>query len=518
MKLAMPELIREIDRFAVESCKIPLAELIRRSGDAVAESVRAVLAPGAAVLILAGCGNNGADGYAAACALANEYRVTVFDVFSAGQQSEEGRSFLSRFSSLGGTILAYDASGAQHEQIAHADCIVDAIFGTGFHGELEPAVRTLAAEVRKARRAYKIAVDVPIGVNAADGSVLDSVLTVAETVSLSFYKPGLLSYPARAYVGKVKNYDLGLPVGKIEKHFDFPDELTDVAWAKQTLPVRDDNSNKGTFGSVLLLTGSAKYRGAADLSLAAALRGGVGLVHYAGPATLCRELAAKYPEAIYHEIPPADAMTERDREAVAALSASVSSTVIGSGSESTPGLFALLSRLIGTKARPLVLDADAINALADDRTHGYALLDGAARPLILTPHPMEFSRISGIPVAEVQLHRIGVARAFAKEHRVILLLKGAATLITDGTHLLINGSGSSALAKAGSGDVLAGLTGALAAQKLSPLSAAGLAAWLHGRAGDRLALTYSDYGVTPSDLPAAIAASFAELTGNSASG
>ena len=185
------------------------------------------------------------------------------------------------------------------------------------------------------------------------------------------------------------------------------------------------------------------------------------------------------------------------------------SSIVGSGSGCSPELAALLKELTASEGGPLVLDADAINSIA--KYGDTEWLKNAQRPIILTPHPLEFSRLSGLDVNYVQAHRIECAKRFAAEYSCILVLKGAATLITDGRELYVNTSGSSALAKAGSGDVLAGLILSLLGFMPPDAKCAALGAYLHGVAGDNLSKILSSYGVTPSDLPREIARVISEL-------
>jgi NAD(P)H-hydrate epimerase len=212
-----------------------------------------------------------------------------------------------------------------------------------------------------------------------------------------------------------------------------------------------------------------------------------------------------FPEAIYYPLTDEDFNGRQAAE----LSARHTSTLIGSGSGISRELYEMTEKLITAEGGPLVLDADAINSLA--RFGSAELLKKAKRRVILTPHPMEFSRISGISTEEINSARIKVAREFAKEHNCILVLKGAGTVITDGERVFINSSGSSALAKGGSGDALSGLMVSLLAFLRDPLEAAAAAVYIHGAAGDKLAEEYSEYGVTPSDLPKEMARVFLKI-------
>ena len=502
MLLALSNKISEIDRFCDENLGLSLYTLMGRSGNAVADAVAQMLKTGSSIVILAGKGNNGGDGYAAASVLAEKYNVTVYDVFHAGQRSNEGKAYLEKFKNSGGRVLDFEPTPSIVNEIKTADCIVDAVFGTGYRGDPPEAVRTLCRIVNESVRPLKIAIDVPMGINADNGSVdTTSAVTVSATVALSMIKPGLVSFPAKAYVGRLIYTDLGIPRDKIRESFSFSYHLVDRDLAVKLLPNREENGSKGTFGRLLLITGSDKYRGAAALSLSAALRGGAGYCVYMGGENLVSHLSSIYPEAIYEKIPPIESITDAEIDRVVNESKKASATLVGSGSYATDGLYRLVKALLESEGGTLVLDADAINVLADKKEEGRSLLAKSPRRIILTPHPLEFARLSDNTVSDVQLHRIEAALKFAAENRVILALKGAATVVTDGDTVYINSSGSSALSKAGSGDVLAGFVSSLIASGADPLTGTALSVFLHGAAADSLSTELSAFSVTPSDLP-----------------
>jgi NAD(P)H-hydrate epimerase len=505
MKLVTSPQISEIDAYAKNKLSIPMQELISRAGRAVAKVVRERIEKGGRIVILAGRGNNGADGYATAIELLSDYDVVVYDVLQAGQKTDVGRSFVERYLASGGTLLPLTEEEESRMNLAAADCIVDAIFGTGLRGEIPDNLRRLAKEVKAAVGVQKIAVDVPLGVNADDGSVTEDAIYVGATVELSFVKVGILSYPARSFVGDIILDDLSLPIEELEEEFNFPNRLIEKNWVYKNLPSRDNNSHKGTFGSLMAVTGSDTYRGAAALSIESALRGGVGLIRYYGTPSLCDELVSRFPEVIYENTAAAEDLSEAQIASLAEASKKHSATLVGCGSEQSEGLGRLILALLSSAGGPLILDADAINSLALHREESLAAIRDAKRTVILTPHPMEFSRLSGYSISTIQKHRIESARKFAKDVGCILVLKGAGTLVTDGEELYINHTGSSALAKAGSGDVLAGFLASLAASGAAPIVAAALAPYFHGRAADTLAKEFSSFGVTPSDLPKQIA-------------
>ncbi len=500
MNLATPDMIPKIDKFATDALGIMPRELMLRSAEAVNKAITENYPEAKCVLILTGKGNNGGDGYALSCILKTS-EVVVCDLFSSGQRTDEGKYWLNEAFERGIKIIK-GQGGELYRLIESADIIVDAIFGTGFVGEPPSVLSELASAVNKAAAA-KIAIDVPLGINASDGSVCNICIPSDITVTLSYSKPGLHSYPAKSLVGRLIHSDLRLPCDVIEKEFKFSHRYVDFEEAKALIPCRKANSNKGSFGKTLVITGSDKYRGAAHLSLEAALRGGAGIVHFAGVEELCTELRMKFPEAIYHPFSLAN------KDLSLAISEQCTSVLIGSGSSVSKELFQLVENLIENTNTQLLLDADALNSIA--KYSSPDILAKARKKPVITPHPLELSRLSGVPVSEIEKNRLSFAKEFAKKYNCILLLKGDATVITDGEAVYINGSGSSALAKGGSGDALAGLIASLLAFSQSAVKAAALGAYVHGRAGDILSEKLSSFGVTPSDLPCQMAMAISEI-------
>lgn len=494
-------MIKDIDNFAKTALSIPIEGLMERSGEAVARAVRKKAPKGAHVVFLAGCGNNGGDGYAAATKLMNDYRVEIYDVFSKGQKSDAGKFWLSEYINLGGSVI--NGLPSKNKLSDETDVLVDAIFGTGFSGNVPAEIIELSRHINTLSKLCVIAVDIPLGVSADDGTVEDFALRADLTVSLSFPKVAMFSYPAKGYVGEVAVDDIGLDIDIICKNFEFKNHFVDFNLAKELLPKREDNTNKGSFGKALLMVGSKEYMGAAFLALETALRGGTGYVTYLGDDSLCDHLLLRFPEAIYKRTSLSNV------EAVISASEKQSAILVGSGSGCSIEVFEVIKALLETPGAPIVIDADGINSIA--RFGSRELLKQAQREVILTPHPLEFSRLSGVSVDEIGANRYSVAKSFAKEYGCVILLKGAATVITDGEETYINGAGSSALAKAGSGDVLSGLLVSILAYNKDALKSAALAAYIHARVGDVLSNEYSSYGVTPSDIPKNVAKIMAEI-------
>lgn len=281
-------------------------------------------------------------------------------------------------------------------------------------------------------------------------------------------------------------------------------KITDAAYIRAALPKRPKDANKSTFGRVLLVCGSGDMRGAAALSVLGALRCGAGLVTLASTREVIDALSQSIYEAMYFDIERGDLL---------AKAAGMNAVGFGCGLGIADCGRARLAALLGESGAPLVIDADGLNMLSE----APSMLRGAVRPVVLTPHPLEFSRLCGKSVAEIRSDRIGCAIGFANEAfnkaaGGVLLLKGAGTVITDGERVFVNPTGSSALSKGGSGDTLCGMICAFIAEGASPFDAAVTAAYIHGLAAERCAKVYSDYGVLASDVAAESAKVIRELT------
>lgn len=278
-------------------------------------------------------------------------------------------------------------------------------------------------------------------------------------------------------------------------------------------PERPPDGHKGTFGRVLIVAGSRGMSGAAVLSGLGALRGGAGLVYLAAAHSSLPTIAAVEPSYLTIPLEEDDeglirrtaAKTIRDR------AEGMSAVAIGPGCGRSPGLTAMLVDLYRTLKQPMVVDADALNALSE---RPEALAEHAG-PRILTPHPGEFSRLSGADMEAIAADREGQAVSFAERHGVTLALKGNRTVVTDGVQLYVNTTGNSGMATGGSGDVLTGLLAALIAQRMQPFDAACFGVWLHGLAGDLAAAELSQPGLISSDLPRYLCAAWKQALGES---
>jgi NAD(P)H-hydrate epimerase len=351
-----------------------------------------------------------------------------------------------------------------------------------------------------------------LGTDAFSGEVCEGAPKFDMTVSLCLPKTGVVTYPAKENAGRLVNCDIGLSGEWIEEIATDEYTLTDSDGARELLPERAENSSKGSFGRLAVITGSAEYMGAALLSVGGALRSGVGYLCYFGERESREIMLSKYPEVIFKSRPRLDKMTEGDKKLLVGEAEKSSAILIGCGCGRSAGLRALIYALLKKSGAPLIIDADGINVLSEDRENGLNAIKNSPRVVILTPHPLEFARLIGKDVSEVQAKRLPLARNFAEETGAILVLKGAATVTVGGGRCFVNSSGSSSLAKAGSGDVLAGVISSLIASRernLTELCALGV--YAHGRAGDILSGSYSTLGVLPSELPEAVGVALAEL-------
>ncbi len=507
MIVALPSQIPQIDAYARDTLGIPTCVLMERAGEGVALAIAKRRAPGS-VLIFCGGGNNGGDGYALALALAERgFSPLAVDAFGKGQRSQEGRHFLAAYTERFGAPLSLE-EGLRTK----ADILVDALFGTGFAGTLPQEAEAVAAAFA-ASDAYKVAVDIPLGVHGESGALSPVFIPVNLTVTLCFVKKGLLSYPAKEAVGELVNVDLGLDAALLQEVFSLP-ETVEAKSLSALLPKRPKNSHKGSFGRVLGLVGSDAYVGAALLAAEGALRGGCGLFTLASTDKVIAAAMQRTPEILALSLPSHENMQEKDEDALFASARGASALLVGSGCGKSEALCRLLLALLAEEGAPLVIDADGLNALAEKGETAASALGAAKRAVVLTPHPLEMARLIGKTVGEVQGNRLSLAEEYAKKWGVTIVLKGAATVIADANGSSVSTVGTSALAKGGSGDVLAGLVASLLAQGLLPKAAAEAAVFLHGKAGERLEARLSPYGVLPSDLPLEIAALTAEIVKN----
>jgi NAD(P)H-hydrate epimerase len=514
MKLLTAEQMREVDRQAIELIGLPGVVLMESAGRAAAEIIDARFAelrPGP-LLVLAGPGNNGGDGYVVARHLLNRCWQVVTLVLAPVQKiTGDASTHLQALQNSGGHVHFADDSKTLATLLAShpARLLVDALLGTGLTAEVRGVVAE-GIDWIDGSALPVIALDLPSGIDASTGKVLGRAVRADLTVTFVCPKLGHALYPGAAMVGELVTADIGIPRILLDQTAA-SHRLIDADEARRLLPPRPVTGHKGTFGHLLVIAGSLGKSGAAALTAAAGVRAGAGLVSAACPASIQEVLAIKLTEVMTEPLPDCDGqLTAEARSAVEALYPGKDSMVLGPGLGGGEGVRALVCELLRNCILPLVLDADGLNAIAADPD---ILKERQGSPAVLTPHPGEMARLTGRTVSQIEADRIGVARAIARRYRVVLVLKGSRTIIAlpDG-QIRINSTGHQGLASGGTGDVLTGLIGGLLAQGLTPEDAATLGVFLHGLAADRLRPRMGDAGMTATDLLNELPAARHQLT------
>lgn len=438
--------------------------------------------------ILVGKGNNGGDGLAAARYL-RETGIAVTLVYAVPPESLSGEAALQRdaAAAMGLPAVVY---GRDRLDFAECSGILDALLGTGAAGAPRGAYAELIAAANSSGKVI-VSADIPSGLNADTGETHEPCIHASVTVCLAFLKRGLLQYPGAGAAGHVKVRAIGIPSSLasesgVQVHLLTPEVLhahLGVDLARQRSP----EGHKGTYGHVLLAAGTLRMSGAGLLSARAALRAGCGLVTWALPQKLLPCIIGSAPELMLADVGGNEDGTWQAGSVSELQKLSKERDVLAIG----PGLGRFeadtewLRNLWEGTDCPLVIDADALNILADADYKSWA---SRRHPVILTPHPGEMARLASITTAEVQRDRISLAMGYAKEHGVTLVLKGAHTVIaTPEGQAYVNTTGHPGMGTGGAGDVLTGIISSLLAQGLNEAQAAAFGVYLHGLAGERAA-------------------------------
>jgi len=497
MRSVTPDTIKYADALCSEKYGIDSLTLMRSASSAAFEQIRPKLSGSSVITVLCGKGNNAGDGYCI-CSLLKQgwYDVNAVNVFDFVPVTSDAAAVYNEYKASGGRILTGDKA---KERIEKSDVIIDAIFGIGFHGEIDRNSECAnIIEQCNALTAYKIAVDTPSGIISADGTVSGIAFCADFTVTMALYKTGMLSYPARGFCGEIKVCDIGYPK-ELLSEIEYDALIPDDNYLASVLPKRNSNSSKGSFGTLSLYCGSENMTGAAFLCASGALRTGVGLVRLCSDERTIRTLQARLSEPIFF---PVDVSSQAELYSLAEVCSKSSAALIGCGLGQAEETKKAVLHLVKNAETQLIIDADGINALCGNIN----VLKEAKLPPMLTPHPGEFARLISSDVRTVQSDRINLAKKFARDFRCILVLKGASTVICSPDGLLaVNPTGNPGLSKGGSGDVLAGMCASFAAQKISAFDSAVLSVYLHGKAGDVLREEISEYGFLPSEIPLAAA-------------
>lgn len=489
----------EIDRFTIEKVGIPGMVLMENAGREVVAVIREMLGTveGKNIYIFCGKGNNGGDGYVVARYLLDMgANVKTYLVGKIDEVKGDAGSNLRILRGLGHSMLPI--SSVEHVNWNNgAHLLVDALLGTGVRGVLTGLVKELVEKINE-DRAPIISVDLPTGVEADTGAVGGTCIQAKTTVTMGYLKNGLLLTPGRKHAGDVIVADIGIPRAVLKEKNIKCFQLT-ADYVNMVLPKREADTFKNRCGQVFLLAGSIGLTGAAVLSSEAVLRIGAGMALLGIPKSLNATMEEKLTEVMTLPLPETDqqSLSFDAKKIISGRFQWANSLAVGPGLSTHSQSAKLVKWILENFGKPVVLDADAINCLKDDKE----LLKTAKSDLILTPHPGELSKLVGMSTKEILANPIEIAREQANKLNVILVLKGAPTIIAspDG-YVFINSTGNPGMATAGMGDVLTGAIAGLIAQGMSPLDGALAGVYLHGVAGDISKSELGEAGLLAGDV------------------
>jgi hydroxyethylthiazole kinase-like uncharacterized protein yjeF len=503
MRIVTAEEMAAMDRMTIEEVGIPGVVLMENAGRGACEIMWRHFPDLAKqrVLILAGGGNNGGDGFVIARHLWQRHvQVKVCCLRKLSDYGGDARINLEIVRKLGMPVevMGDGASMPQlREQLTASDLVVDAIFGTGLKAAVRGFYREVIDLVNGVGRPV-FAVDLPSGLDATTGLPQGVCIQAKVTATFGLAKIGELVTPGSFYVGDLEVVDIGLPRSVTEM------EEPPRVWLEPDEPAlmvrpREVGSHKGSFGHVLIVAGSVGKTGAGAMASLGAARAGAGLVTLGVPVSLHGLMEVKLTEVMTEPLVETGEQTVAEAAVprIQQLLETKDALVLGPGLSTQEETRRVVLRLVETSPCPVVVDADALTALVDH----LEILKRARSPLILTPHPGEMGRLAGLSPVEVQNRRVDLTQSFSRDHGITLVLKGARTLIGGANgRLAVNGSGNPSLASGGTGDVLTGLIAGFLGQGVAPFPAACLGAYCHGAAADRLAPRYGDRGLMATDL------------------
>lgn len=505
------EEMRRLDRRAIDTLGIPGSTLMENAGRGAADEIVRLLPRGGRglrVAVVCGKGGNGGDGFVVARRL--KQRGARVAVWLAARPDEVGGDAAAKLAALrraGLRPVTVEDERSLTQALGDADVVVDALLGTGARGAPGGVIAGAIAAINASGRRV-VSLDIPSGLPADGGPPEGEAVHADVTTTFAALKRGLVTGAGLDWAGRVVVVDIGIPAAEVGRGITtFVLEAADVA---RHLPRRSPSAHKGTYGKLLIVAGSVGKTGAAALAARAAMRAGAGLVTVATPASQQPIVAMLVLEAMTEPVPEtaARSISSKARETLDRLAEARDAVAAGPGLGLDDDTQALARELARSLRRPLVLDADALTALAGHLD----VLRGAPKPRCLTPHAGELARMLGRSIADVERDRIETARAFATAHGVYLVLKGAGTVIAEpGGAVYVNPTGNPGMASGGTGDVLTGIIGAFLARGLEPGTAVKTGVYLHGRAGDVAAGRVGEEALIASDVIAALPDAFASV-------
>lgn len=516
MLVVTPEQMRTLDERTIQG-GTPGPVLMERAGWGIVLAMwRYIPRLGARpILILCGPGNNGGDGFVAARLLRQrDLQPEVALLGTTDSLRGDAPQACRKFQAAGGRVMTCLDEGAlrmlERRWRARRDAVlVDALLGTGTHGAPRGSIGAAVGMIERLRAdasAAVVAVDTPTGVDALSGEVPGDAVTAEMTVTMAFPKSGFFFYPGRSRVGRLIPVDIGIREPQSD---EFPLNVLTGPEARGLLPVRRPEAHKGDVGRVVIVGASPGLTGAVGLAGEAAVASGSGLVTAAVPSGLNAILETKLTEAMTSPMPETDRgyLSPESTESLRDVDPGWDAWALGPGLGRYPEAPELMQQLFGRIEKPLVVDADGLNALSEGEWP-----DRIGPPAVLTPHPGEMARLVRSSVKDVCSRPIETASALARERHCVVVLKGAPTIVASPEgHVSINPTGNPGMASGGMGDVLTGILVALLGQGLSPWDAARLGVYLHAYAGDLAARARGWFSLKAGDVVDALPGAFRDV-------
>lgn len=477
--------MKAADQYTIQKLGVPSLELMEHAAQACVQVLEDEKVDLSHVCVVCGSGNNGGDGFAIARILQNNrYSVETFCVGNPEHYTEETQEQMHRLQECGGKITY----GMPQED--SYSVIIDAVFGVGLSRKVEGRYRQVIEQMNR-MRGTKFAVDIPSGLSATTGCILGCAFKADYTVTFQLKKIGLELSQGRTMAGRVIVPDIGVSTDSICEDQEIVRTAGKDIYRKM-LPDRPEDSNKGTYGRLLVIAGSKGMAGAAYLNAHAAYMTGAGLVRIYTSSDNREILQTLLPEAII------TTYEEYNKEELLSLLTWADSVCIGSGLGMSRLSEKILKTVIEYVKVPCLIDADGLNLLAENKNY---LNQMAERRFVITPHMKEMSRLTGTPVEELKADRIQILKDFISRYRITCVLKDSRTLIaSEEKGIRMNLTGNSAMAKAGSGDVLAGVISGWMVQGKEAEDAAELGTYIHGLSGDLAKFEKGVYSVMARDL------------------
>ncbi len=478
-------------------------EMMENAGNNCADKIHSVVnglgGVSKTAVILCGSGKNGGDGYVIArnlCDRGYGVRIVLADGSPTAYESKMMYSYLEdKPVNVFDLAQNYDACVSA---CMSATVVVDCVYGIGFHGRLNELIAKFFNDISKTR-AKKFSVDIPSGLEGNSGDINSEYFKTDYTLAITCYKPVHILKPACECCGILALIDIGIDRKCYEAIGSEIIVSAEQSEIKQFFKPRRSDANKGDFGKLLCVAGSQNMQGAAVMAANAAVNSGVGLVVSAFPDAAYPAIAAKLTEPLTVPLKStADGyLSASNAKKILSMAESSTAILLGCGLGFSEDTVRLVHEILRGTDKPIILDADGINAVSVNIN----ILKETSAPLILTPHPGEMARLTGLSIEEIQKERVSVAKKFASEYGCILVLKGANTVVAGPTgNIYLNRTGNAGMATGGSGDVLAGIISSFVCQSMSLQSATIAGVYIHGLCGDTVMKKYSMHSVTPTRM------------------